>query len=40
MTCAALVMEAIELNGMKRCQASDCFGISRNTIQSVVSTQK
>ena len=26
------VMEAIELNGMKRCQASDCFGISSNTI--------
>lgn len=26
------VLEAIELNGMKRCQASECFGISRNTI--------
>ena len=26
------VIEAIELNGMKRCEASDVFGISRNTI--------
>lgn len=26
------VLEAIELNGMKRCEASECFGISRNTI--------
>lgn len=26
------VIEAIELNGMKRCEASECFGISRNTI--------
>ena len=26
------VMEAIELNGMKRCEASEWFGISPNTI--------
>jgi len=26
------VIEAIELNGMKRSEASACFGISRNTI--------
>lgn len=26
------VMEAIELNGMKRCEASECFGVSRNAI--------
>lgn len=26
------VIEAIELNGMKRCEASEFFGISRNTI--------
>ena len=26
------VIEAIELNGMKRCEASELFGISRNTI--------
>jgi transposase len=26
------VLEAIELNGMKRCEASELFGISRNTI--------
>jgi transposase len=26
------VIEAIELNGMKRCEASEYFGISRNTI--------
>lgn len=26
------VIEAIELNGMKRCEASAFFGISRNTI--------
>lgn len=26
------VIEAIELNGMKRCEASEWFGISRNTI--------
>jgi transposase len=26
------VTEAIELNGMKRCEASELFGISRNTI--------
>jgi transposase len=24
------VIEAIELNGMKRCEASEYFGISRN----------
>ncbi len=26
------VIQAIELNGMKRCEASEYFGISRNTI--------
>jgi transposase len=26
------VIEAIELNGMKRCEASECFGVSRNAI--------
>jgi transposase len=26
------VIDAIELNGMKRCEASEFFGISRNTI--------
>jgi transposase len=26
------VLEAIELNGMKRSEASEVFGISRNTI--------
>jgi transposase len=26
------VIEAIELNGMKRCEASEAFGVSRNTI--------
>lgn len=26
------VLEAIELNGMRRCEASEVFGISRNTI--------
>ena len=26
------VIEAIELNGMKRCEASEYFNISRNTI--------
>lgn len=26
------VIKAIELDGMKRCEASECFGISRNTI--------
>ena len=28
------VIEAIELNGMKRCEASEFFGISRNTINT------
>jgi transposase len=27
-----IVIEASEPNGMKRCEASDYFGISRNTI--------
>jgi transposase len=26
------MLEAIELNGMKRCEASELFGISRNAI--------
>lgn len=26
------VIEAIELNGLKRCEASECFGVSRNAI--------
>ena len=28
------VIEAIELNGMKRCEASECFGVSRTAIYS------
>jgi transposase len=28
------VIEAIELNGMKRCEASEFFNISRNTINT------
>ena len=30
------VIEAIELNGMKRCEASEYFGISRNTMATAI----